>query len=92
MNLTNEDKLKRDATSLLKAGWDVERITRHLVTNPADYGTGLHHDGVRPIIVGVLDELNREVRKRTPRPARSPPMSARSSAPPPPTWPAANRR
>jgi hypothetical protein len=63
MNLTNEDKLKRDACSLLKAGWDVERITRHLVTNPADYGTGLHHDGVRPIVVGELDELNREVRK-----------------------------
>ena len=64
MNLTNEDKLKRDATSLLKAGWTVDRITRHIVTNPADYGTGLHHDGVRPIIVGVLDELNREVRKQ----------------------------
>jgi hypothetical protein len=64
MNLTNEDKLKRDACSLLKAGWDVERITQHLVSNPGDYGTGLHHDGVRPIIVGVLDELNREVRKQ----------------------------
>ena len=64
MNLTNEDKLKRDASSLLKAGWDVDRITRHIVTNPGDYGTGLHHDGVRPIIVGVLDELNREVRKQ----------------------------
>ena len=64
MNLTNDDKLKRDASSLRKAGWDVDRITRHLVTNPADYGTGLHHDGVRPIVVGVLDELNREVRKQ----------------------------
>jgi hypothetical protein len=64
MNLTNEDKLKRDAISLLKVGWDVDRITRHLVSNPADYGTGLHNDGVRPIIVGVLDELNREVRKQ----------------------------
>jgi hypothetical protein len=64
MNLTNPDKLKRDATSLLKAGWNADRITRHLVTNPADYGTGLHADGVRPIVLAVLDDLNREVRKQ----------------------------
>jgi hypothetical protein len=64
MQLTNIDKLKRDARSLLKARWDVDRITRHFVAYPGDYGTGLHHDGVRPIVDGVLDELNHEVRKQ----------------------------
>ena len=41
MNLTNEDKLKRDASSLLKAGWNVERIAIHLAWSANDCGAGL---------------------------------------------------
>ena len=63
MNLTNADKLKRDARSMLKAGWNVDRITQHFITNPDDYGTGLFYDGIRPIVHGELDDMNRAARK-----------------------------
>ena len=41
MNLTNADKLKRDARSMLKVGLNVDRITQHFISNSDDYGTGL---------------------------------------------------
>ena len=63
MQLTNIDKLKRDTRSLLKARWDVDRITRHFVAYPGDYGTGLSYDSVLPIVAAECDQLNREARE-----------------------------
>ena len=63
MNLTNADKLKRDARSMLKVGWDVDRITQHFISNPDDYGTGLRYDEIHWIVDSELDDMNRAARK-----------------------------
>ena len=63
MNLTNADKLKRDARSMLKVGWDVDRITQHFISNPDDYGTGLRFDEIHWIVDSELDDMNRAARK-----------------------------
>ena len=63
MNLTNADKLKRDARSMLKVGWNVDRITQHFISDPDDYGTGLRYDEIHRIVDSELDDLNRAARK-----------------------------
>ncbi len=63
MNLTNADKLKRDARSMLKVGWDVDRITQHFISNPDDYGTDLRDDEIHWIVDSELDDMNRAARK-----------------------------
>ena len=63
MKLTNADKLKRDARSMLKVGWNVDRVTRHFISNPDDYGTGLRYDEIHWIVDSELDDINRAARK-----------------------------
>ena len=63
MNLTNAEKLKRDARSMLKVGWNVDRITQHFISHPDDYGTGLRYDEIHWIVDSELDDMNRAARK-----------------------------
>ena len=63
MNLTNRDKMERDARSLLKAGWSVEKIASHFARHPDDYGTGLNSDALTPYLLAVLGDLERAARE-----------------------------
>ena len=63
MNLTNREKLERDARSLLKAGWSVEKIASHFARHPGDYGTGLTSDALTPYLLAVLGDLERAARE-----------------------------
>lgn len=56
MNLegANTEKLKRDALSLLRAGWSVDRIASHFTSYREDYGTGLSLCSIRDEIVSLI--------------------------------------
>lgn len=48
---TNTEKLKRDALSLLRVGWSVDRIAHHFTSYREDYGTGLSFGSIRAEIM-----------------------------------------
>ena len=50
----NTEKLKRDALSLLRVGWSVDRIAHHFTSYREDYGTGLSFGSIRTEIIGLI--------------------------------------
>jgi exodeoxyribonuclease-5 len=58
LNITNTEKLKRDALSLLRVGWSVDRIANHFTSIREDYGTGLSFGSIRAEIVSLIGKNN----------------------------------
>jgi hypothetical protein len=54
LEVTNSEKLKRDALSLLRVGWSVDRIADHFTSYREDYGTGLSFGSIRFEILKLI--------------------------------------
>ncbi len=54
LKMTNTEKLKRDAISLLRIGWSVDRIANQITSYRDDYGTGLSFGSVRAEILSLI--------------------------------------
>lgn len=52
--MTNTEKLKRDALSLLRVGWSIDRIANHITSCREDYGTGLSFGSIRFEILNLI--------------------------------------
>jgi exodeoxyribonuclease V len=52
--MINTEKLKRDALSLLRVGWSVDRIANHFTSYREDYGAGLSFGSIRAEILILI--------------------------------------
>lgn len=51
--MINTEKLKRDALSLLRVGWSVDRVANHITSYREDYGPGLSFCSIRSEVVSL---------------------------------------
>jgi hypothetical protein len=52
--MNNTEKIKRDALSLLRVGWSVDRVANHITSYREDYGPGLCFGSIRAEVVSLI--------------------------------------